>query len=216
LIGLGAAGVAGWGTAAYLAFTRSPNLEPGAREAIAANQILGGDSPIGQALERRHSGGQDDFGGAAPDQATEQALAWAATGKNREGTGFVVPLAMHAEPYVSVYLADAVGSRQFSWRTNEFTTVSEGDARAEFVTQGFAKKAPLLMILVMDTSKIPGGEEAFGHMAVGAMTQNVYLLADEAGVEARYVASIDAEAITRVLTLDKTQVPVGAIVLAQR
>ncbi|MDR0592243.1 MAG: nitroreductase family protein [Bifidobacteriaceae bacterium] len=209
--------VTGWGWAVWLRFTTTPLLTVAAKESIALNPVFSeSDSAVVQALERRNSTKAADFTDQPVDADRLQALFWAATGKNRDGTGFVVPLAMHAEPYVSVYGADEDGVRQFDWRQNGFISVSGADVRAALATQDFARQAPHLMLFVINTADIPSKNTDWGYVAVGAMTQNVYLLADDLNVQARFIAGIDPDAARAELGLTDGQVPVGAIVLASK
>jgi hypothetical protein len=167
------------------------------------------------ALERRHSVASNELAGRKLEAEKITALAWAATGKNRAGSGFVVPMAMGADPYVSIYVADDGGVSRFDWSTNKLVPVATGDVRASLVTQGFAQAAPQLMIFVIEKALLPSANLDFGYTAVGAMSQNVYLLAEELGVQTRYLASINAAQITQKLQLGSDQLPVGAMVLAE-
>ena len=205
------------GLAVTFYLTRSPRQPVGAQQVVDSNAILGNpDLPIVQALERRNSTTGGNFTNKTPDDDTLVALAWAATGKNRDGTGFVIPLAMGADPYVSVYTATGAGVAKFDWRTNTFTTITPDDVRNSIVTQAFAKQVPAMMLFVIDTSLVPSQNTDWGYIAVGAMTQDVYLLADEINVQTRFVASIDRPQVTSLLKLTADQVPVGAILLAAK
>jgi len=104
----------GWGTAIYANMTRTPRLNPGASEVLESNELWQSESALIRAFERRSSAVRSGFTGNEVSEDALQLLGWAATGKNRDGTGFVVPLAMGAEPYITLYLAQEGGIRRFS------------------------------------------------------------------------------------------------------
>jgi hypothetical protein len=210
------AAASGWGVVIWLNASRPAPMAVGAKEPVELSpELTDTDSAIIEALERRNSTLGEDFTDKPLSVDVQSALAWAATGKNRGGTGFVVPLAMHSEPYVSVYLATDQGVARFDWETNQLAEIADADVRQELVTQGFAKQAPCLMLFVIDQDQVKGNE-GNGYIAVGAMTQNVYLLADDLNIQARYVESIDHDQFRDKLGLSSSQVPVGAIVLAAK
>ncbi|MDR1387093.1 MAG: nitroreductase family protein [Propionibacteriaceae bacterium] len=216
LLVLTVAAATGWGAAWWLNHTRTPILAVGAQARLELNPVFqDSDSAIIAAIERRNSTLAGDFTDRPVAEDVQAALGWAATGKNRDGTGFVVPLAMGAEPYVSVYLATSTGVSRFDWKTNELVVVSADDVRSVLVTPGYAKQAPCLMLFVIDQDSAPGGADN-GYIAVGAMTQNVYLLADELNVQTRFIASIDHDQFRDQLRLSSTQIPAGAIVMAAK
>jgi hypothetical protein len=53
--------------------------------------------------------------------------------------------------------------------------------------------------------------------AIGAMSEHQYLLADELGIQARYMASINAVEVAALLGLDTSKnLPAGVMVMAQK
>ncbi|MDR1394103.1 MAG: nitroreductase family protein [Bifidobacteriaceae bacterium] len=206
----------GWAGVIWLNYSRPARPAIDTRAELELKPVLTDtESAIIEALERRNSALAGDFTDKPVTDPAQLALAWAATGLNRGGSGFVVPLAMHAEPYVSVYLATAAGVSRYDWATNKLVSLTEADVRSNLVTQGYAKQAPCLMLLVIDQDKVKGNTNN-GYIAVGAMTQNVYLLADELNIQARYVESIEADQWRDPLNLTASQIPVGGIVLATK
>lgn len=172
---------------------------------------------IMQALQVRSSTLRPDF---TTDPLTENellALSWAASGKNRDGHGYTIPLALASDPYVDVYIFDANGTRRYDWEANTLAPVTDTDARQQIVKMGELATIPDMMVFVIDPDKLPviNPDESYGYIAVGAMSQNVYLLAAELGIQRRYIASIDADAIKSTLSLDENDIPVGAIMLAK-
>ncbi|HBU12820.1 MAG TPA: hypothetical protein DEB31_08905 [Clostridiales bacterium] len=205
----------GWVAAISALATRVPKLAPEAFENISANELMANlDSPLLQAIERRNSTARGSFTGGEISEDALQLLGWAATGKNREGTGFVVPLAMGSEPYVSLYLADASGVRRFSWESNEFVSVSGNDIRNS-INQG--QNASAAWIYVIDKDNVPRGNLDFAWHTIGTMSEHQYLLADELNIQTRFMADIDAGEVAALLGLDvNTNIPAGVMIMAQK
>jgi hypothetical protein len=207
----------GWGVASKLYFSWTPKEAVGVRDKLEEEvEMVASSSGVLQAIERRNSVIGSELTGKKLAEEKVKVLAWAATGKNRNGTGFVVPLAMGVDPYVSIFVVDEKNGRKFNWQTNELEEVAMGDMRAKLVTQSFAKTAPQIMIFVIEQDKLPGGNLNWGYVAVGAMSEHVYLLADELNVQTRYLASISEQGVRENLKLGEGQLPVGAMVLAEK
>ena len=202
----------GWGYAITMNFTHTPRLNPGALETLRNNELWQSDSPLIQAFERRNSAARGGFTGNEISEDALQLLGWAATGKNRDGTGFVVPLAMGAEPYITLYLAQESGVRRFSWETNSFENVSDSNILSN-VNGG--QNASAVWIYVIDVDDVPRGNMDWAWHAIGAMSEHQYLLADELDIQARFMASINADEVTALLVLD-AHIPAGVMVMAQK
>ena len=207
--------IAGWGFAITLHMTSTPRLNPGALENLRNNPLwTTSDSGVLQAIERRNSASRGSFTGNDISEDALQLLGWAATGKNRDGTGFVIPLAMGAEPYVSLYLAQQSGVRRFNWENNGFENVSNDDIRGR-INSG--QNASAIWIYVIDIDKIPSGSIEWGWHAIGAMSEHQYLLADELDIQMRFMASISADEVVALLGLDANkQIPAGVMAMAQK
>ncbi|MBQ6436095.1 nitroreductase family protein [bacterium] len=175
-------------------------------------------SDLMPALQNRASTARADFTREAVSEEDLLKLAWAATGKNRDGnSGYTVPLAMGSDPYVDVYLYDQNGIRRYDYDNNGFVDVSSTDARADIMMMSEIADIPQMMVFVINPDKLPGGnpDTTYGYVAVGAMTQNVYLLAEQLGVQRRYIASIKADGIKTSAGLADNQIPVAAVILAR-
>jgi hypothetical protein len=205
----------GWGTAIYLNMSRTPRLNPGALENLRSNELwVNSDSALLQAFERRNSEQRGGFTGNEISEDALQMSGWAATGKNRGGTGFVVPLAMGAEPYVSLYLVKESGVRRFSWETNSFENVLDIDI-LDKVNGG--QNASAVWLYVIDIEKVPNGNMNWAWHAIGAMSEHQYLLADEFEIQARFMASIHADEVASLLGFDTSKnLPAGVMVMAQK
>ncbi|MCL2003466.1 MAG: hypothetical protein FWG72_05615 [Oscillospiraceae bacterium] len=205
---------AGWGAAAYVHMSYTPRLNPGALETLKSNELWQSDSALLQAFERRNSAARGGFTGNEISEDALQLLGWAATGKNRDGTGFVVPLAMGAEPYVSLYLAQESGVGKFSWRSNSFEYVTDRDILGK-VSGG--QNASAVWIYVIDADNVPRGNMDWAWHAIGAMSEHQYLLADELDIQARFMASINADETAALLGLDASKnLPAGVMAMAQK
>ena len=203
----------GWGFAANFYFSRTPRLNPGALENLRNNPSMS-DSNILQAIERRNSTSRGDFTGNEISEDALQLLGWAATGKNREGTGFVIPLAMGTEPYISLFLAQESGVRKFHWESNSFENITSDDIRSR-INSG--QNASAIWIYVIDTEKIPRGNINWAWHAIGAMSEHQYLVADEFNIQARFMASINADEVANLLGLEaEKNIPAGVMAMAQK
>ena len=165
-------------------------------------------TPVLAALEKRASAGQADFPAGEISPETLGTLLWAATGLNRGGKGWTVPMAMGREPYVSVYVATANGAYLYDWRFDSLKEITKEDIRGSIARQDFARTAPMTLVFVINSEALDRLQQ-FGYVAVGAMTQNVYLAADELGIGTRYVASLVPDAVKTGLKLAEGDIPVA-------
>jgi hypothetical protein len=193
----------------------TPRLNPGALENLRDNPLIViTDSGLLHAIERRNSTFRGDFTGNEISEEALQLLGWAATGKNRDGTGFVVPLAMGTEPYVSLYLAQESGVRRFYWESNSFEMVLDSDIRNR-INSG--QNASAIWIYVIDIDKVPRGNMDWAWHAIGAMSEHQYLVADLLDIQARFMASINADEVAALLGLDASKnIPAGVMAMAQK
>lgn len=146
-------------------------------------------------------------------------LLWAASGLNRDGSKWTVPMAMGQPPYTKIYVTDRTGVYLYDWRNHALVTVStDKAAHAGIPTQGFAKTAAVNMYMAPDgeiLSENPFGGE-WGLLLAGAMSQNVYLAAGAIGVNARLIYSIDREAAKTAFKLGAKDTALFAMVLGKK
>ena len=114
-------------------------------------------------------------------------ILWAATGKTGADRGWAVPMAMGADPYVSVYVLNKDGCYLYSWEKHVLSFVSDKKMLTKAGTQAYVGTAPI--ILVFATKGAGPRIENWAEIAVGAMSQNVYLSAEALGMKTRFVAS---------------------------
>jgi hypothetical protein len=130
---------------------------------------------------------------------------WAASGLNRGDKGWTVPMDHGLPPYVRVYAALDSGVFLYDWSANALTDVSGEDIRDKIGAQRFVGKAPCVLILVSSAeglSTIPENfKRQFAAVAVGAMTQDVYLASAALGLGARYIHSIKMDEARAALSL---------------
>ena len=174
---------------------------------LPAPQRTGGLGVL-DAINRRASAKGADF--AAMQEVSLEKLStilWAATGLNRGERGWTVPMARGMEPYARIYVAKADGVFLSDWRTHALKEISKEDVRGRIGRADFVAKAPSVLIFVSDEAalskeyKDDDRVEEFAAVAVGAMTQNVYLASESQGVGARYVYSANRDDIEKILNL---------------
>jgi nitroreductase len=145
-------------------------------------------------------------------------LLWAATGLNRP-KGWTVPMAMGREPYCKVYVAGGDGVFLYDWSRNTLKEISGDDVRGSIGRQAFVANASHVLIFVIDGAAVEGfgarGAE-WGYVAVGAMTQNVYLAAEALGIGARYMASLSTDVARAALKLGAKDIPACIMPVGKR
>jgi nitroreductase len=83
----------------------------------------------------------------------------------------------------------------------------------------FAANAFHVLIFVSDGAAVEGfGDRGvdWGYMAVGAMTQNVYLAAEALAIGARYMTSLSADVVRSALELGAKDVPACVMPIGKR
>lgn len=170
------------------------------------------------ALKNRASAGPEVFSASGSEKKLSQenlaTLLWAATGPNRPEKGWTVPMAMGREPYAKVYVAGEEGTFLYDWKSHALIELSKEDSRSTVGAQPFIAQAPYVLIFATDGRALESHfgntprRAEWGYVAVGAMTQNVYLAAQAAGAEVRYVASLKEDAVRSLCRLDPADTPV--------
>ncbi|MDR1164152.1 MAG: nitroreductase family protein, partial [Candidatus Accumulibacter sp.] len=168
---------------------------------LPAPQTTGG-KPVFEAVAARASARGSSFPTGKISQAELSTILWAASGKNRPDK-WTVPFGMGVEPYVSIYVAGAEGLFRYSWEDHSLMRISGDDVRAKVSRQSFSASAPYTLIFASNRTPLKEngrGKENWAkwtHVAVGAMTQQVYLTADALDIGARYLQSLDADFIRK-------------------
>ena len=209
----------GWGYSFHLTLTRTPRQNPGAHDHMWNNPLMAGsDSELLQFIERRHSTPRGDFTGNAISEDAMQLLGWVATGQNREGTGFVVPIARGFAPYITLYLAQESGVRRFSWESNEFEHVSYDDIRNQIqsTVTSVGDRAYAIWIYVIETDRMAMDNIYWAWHSIGAMSQHQSLMADALDIQTRFIGGFNDDATAELLGLGANRLPANLILMAQR
>jgi nitroreductase len=169
-----------------------------------------GGEGIFSLLEKRSSGDRANFPTGAISKEELSTILWAATGLNRAGKGWTVPMAIGKPPYVKIYLVIEEGVFLYNWKDHLLSEVTTKNILADITNDDFVKKSPCLLIFVSDSEvlgTLPNQDfvNSLAFIASGAMTQNIYLAAEALGISGRYMISMNAEAIKRELKLSDAE-----------
>lgn len=172
-----------------------------------------------ESLKKRAStpGGGFPVGKVSDDELST--ILWAASGLNRGKTGWTVPMANGKPPYVRIYVAGEKGVFLYEWEGHYLREITNKDIRADIGMQNFTKRAAYSLIFIPDTNALtdlsPEQANQFRQIAVGAMSQNVYLVAASLKLSARYIHSIKPEVIVQELQLPENSQPIGLMLLGK-
>lgn len=173
----------------------------------------GGPSVL-KAIDQRGSAGQAGFPANKLSSEDLATVLWAASGLNRDGAKWTVPLALGMEPYCRLYIAEDSGVYLYNWREHILQQVMTQDIRAEIARQEFVQKAPQIIIMVLDESiltakvKDAASRKEMEMLAVGSMSQNIYLAAQAVNAGTRVVFYTDRNHIKNLLKLSDDYLPV--------
>jgi nitroreductase len=186
---------------------------------LPAPQKKGGPDVL-TAIDLRASAGAGDFSSQKELSREEvSTLLWAASGLNRDGKKWTVPMGRGRPPYTKVYVTDRTGVYLYDWKNHALVTISnDSKAHGDIPSQAFAKTASVNMYMVPDMAQLSGdsfGEE-WAVLLAGAMSQNVYLAAGALDVSARLVYSIDRDLAKKALGLEGGDKALFAIILGKR
>jgi len=135
-------------------------------------------------------------------------LLWAAYGVNRRGGARTAPSALGAQE-IDVYVAMAGGAYIYDAKSHSLKIVSGSDLRRVTGYQDFVDEAPLDLVYVADHRRmrmVPVNQrENYASASAGAIAQNVYLYAANAGLATVIRAWIDRSAVADALGLKHDQ-----------
>jgi nitroreductase len=180
-----------------------------------------GGNGIFSLLKSRASAAGGSYPTGQVSQEELSTILWAASGLNRPGKGWTVPMAMGREPYCKVYVAGDDGTFLYDWKEHALKEISKDNVKASIGSQAFVGKASHVLVFVTDGKGLGNFNnnsraQEWGYVAVGAMTQNVYLAADALGVGVRYIASLSPEVARTSLQLAEGDVPVCIMPIGKR
>jgi len=171
-----------------------------------------GGEGIFKLLEQRASGTRNAFPSGKITDEELATILWAATGLNRGGKGWTVPMGQGKKPYVKIFAVREDGAYYYDWKTHTLKTVADKDLRKEVNNDGFVQTSPVVLVFVSDPSEM-GAMARFNehnevaYILTGAMTQDIYLAADSLGISARYMVTFNADKIKNLLKLKDGETP---------
>ena len=173
------------------------------------------------AINSRASATRDQFPVNPISEQDLSTLLWAASGRNREGNGWTVPVAMGKDPYCAVYVAKPDGVFRYDGKSHSLIEISKENILPGITSQTAVTKAPVILIFVIDGKKIsefgdPVRRASFGYLLVGAMTENIYLAADSLNIGARYMATLNEVFVREKLGLLSSDIPVCIMPIGHR
>ena len=172
-----------------------------------------GGAPLFSVMEARRSCPQKDFTNKEITNDELGQILWAMSGRTGE-KNFAIPLAMGKPPYVKLYVLTKKQAFLYNWEKHLLTDInSDNRLLKRSVTQEFAKTAPIIIVFV---SSEQGQWRDYANMAVGAMTQNAYLAAQNMGLSTRFVASVNKNQIEAGLMLSPLANIHGALLLGRQ
>lgn len=169
----------------------------GVRAAFAADVLLpspersGGPSVL-EAIANRASAQQIPFEKREIPEKDLATLLWAGSGLNRE-KGWTVPMAMGAAPYVDIYVLLKTGVYSFDWEKNALLQINTKNLLPRVSGQEYVTTAPCILVFATKSGK--ARVDSWAEVAVGAMTQNIYLACEALGLKARYAATFNKETL---------------------
>ena len=180
-----------------------------------------GGIEIFEAFNIRSSASGSSFPSRKLDNQDLSQILWAASGLNRDGRGWTIPMARGLKPYCKIYVADDNGVFLYDWENHKLIEVSKKDIRSNIVRQEFAKTSPYSLILVTDMEILQSAYSDkelayhFASVAAGAMTQNIYLAAASLNLGTRYLYGIDRDFIHKELNLPVNDSAVCVMVIGK-
>lgn len=170
-------------------------------------------------LKKRASTPGGGFPTAMVSDDELSSVLWAASGLNRGKNGWTVPMASGKPPYIRLYIASENGTFLYEWEGHYLREINKQDIRSDIGKQNFTKRAPYIFIFVSDGDSLEDYDAQkandFSQIAVGAMSQNVYLAAAALKLSTRYINSINAEFIRQSLQLPENSKPIGIMLLGK-
>lgn len=166
--------------------------------------------PIMQALQHRASA--TGFSSEALSAQDLSDIIWAGNGINRPANGRrTAPSALNSQD-IDIYVIMENGAYFYNHISHELELISLGDYR-NLVTgrQVSMANAPVMLVLVTDISRFPGGDSAmklrWGAMDAGIVSQNISVACAGLGLATRPRASMDIERLRQLLKLTNDQHP---------
>ena len=168
-----------------------------------------GGMPLMEALSKRATNRTMD-GEKSLSQQQLSDLLWAAWGINREDGRRTAPSAQNRQE-IDLYLIGKQGAYLYDATKHALEPVATGDFRSQVSAQEFAKNGDWIVIFVADHNKMKNASDVTAGIDAGLIAQNIYLYGASEGLGVVVHASIDRNAIAKILKLKPNQ----HIVIAQ-
>jgi hypothetical protein len=194
--------------------------EPTSSIALPAAQKTGG-KPVLDAVAARASAPGSGFPSKAISPEELSTLLWSASGKNRADK-WTVPFGQSLAPYVDIYVFGQAGVHRYDWQDHSLKWVADGDLRKSVSPQGLAGAASHIFVFVSNKTSLKnkGGSPQhwvkWTHVATGAMTEQLYLVADSLGIGARYAETMDVNFVRQTLNIPADEEPICIFALGKR
>ena len=201
----------------FLAFAATAAAEVN----VLPKPVMEGGKNVLDAINSRASAVQKQFPVNPISMQDLSTLLWAASGRNRGGNGWTVPVAQGKDPYCTIYVAKSDGVFRYDGKNHNLTEVSKENIIPGITSQVFATKAPVVLIFVIDGEKVaaftdPVRRASFGYLLVGCMAEHVYLAADSLNIGVRYMATLNADFVRAKLGLPAADTPVCILPMGHR
>lgn len=151
-----------------------------------------GGIPVLKAIADRASAKSTSFDKKEIANKDLSTMLWAGSGLNR-AKGWTIPLGQGADPYVDIYVLLKTGVYTYDWQKNSLLQVNSKNLISRASSQGFVATAPCVLVFATN-----GGRtrvDSWAEVAVGAMTQNIYLACEALGLKARYAATFNKDTL---------------------
>jgi len=201
----------------FLAFAATATA---AENTLPKPAVEGGKSVLA-AINSRASALRDQFPVNPISMQDLSTLLWAASGRNRDGKGWTVPVGQGRDPYCTVYVAKSDGVFRYDGKSHNLTEISKENIIPGTTSQAWAHKAPAMLIFVIDGAKMaeisdPVRRATWGYLLIGCMTEHVYLAADSLNIGVRYMASLHEDFVRAKLGLQAADTPVCLLPMGHR
>lgn len=137
-------------------------------------------------------------------------LLWAAYGINRPGSGGRTAPSWRGSYAVEIHVATADGVWLYEPTAHALRRVRDGDIRELTGRQPFTATAPVVLIHVVDRTRMAEAPQAerhlYAHVDAALVAQNVYLFAAAEGLGTVLLGNVDKTELARALTLRPDQI----------
>jgi SagB-type dehydrogenase family enzyme len=166
---------------------------------------LNSGKPLMAALSERSS--HREFSERELSNEHLSGLLWAACGINRQESGKRTAPSARNWQDVQVYVFLKSGIYLYQEAGHKLVLIREGDHRLAAGSQDFVAKAPVNLIFVSDYNRMKEAtdKELYAGLSTGYISQNAYLYCASEGLNTVVRASVDREALHKLMELKTEQ-----------